>query len=403
MKKLIFFSTLILLTFSEVQAGCDVGDCKNGFGTYTWSGRSTYEGHWQNGRKNGQGQETWNDGARYVGGHQNGKRHGYGTFTWKDGRQYQGQWEKGKRHGEGTYLSDDGSRYEGEWKMGKQHGSGILYLPDGRLDAGLWENGYYIGPESTPDMPQVASKPIEEESKKPEAAVPQQRTALVIGNSNYRMAPLRNPVNDALAMANVLKELGFEVMSYTNVGNNDMKQALRQFGEKLAAKGGVGLFYFAGHGMQVKGTNYLIPVDGNILNEHDIEYESVELNRVMSEMEYAGTRMNIVILDACRNDPFSKFRSSFRTMTDSRGLARIEMAPYGTFIAFATAPGSVAADGFGFNGLYTQELVNAVKTPGLKIEDVFKRVRTQVRKLSGGEQIPWENSSIEGDFYFVGN
>jgi len=401
MKKLIFFSTLILLTFSEVQAGCDVGDCQNGFGIRTWSGRSTYEGHWQNGKKHGQGQETWNDGARYVGGHQNGKRHGHGTFTWKDGRQYQGQWEKGKRHGEGTYLSKDGNRYEGRWEKGKQHGSGTLYLPDGSIQAGLWENGYYVGQGQTSVIPPVATKPLE--PKKPAAPVPQQRTALIIGNSNYRMAPLRNPVNDALAMADVLKGLDFEVMSYTNVGQKDMEDALRQFGKKLTAKGGVGLFYFAGHGMQVKGANYLIPVDGNIFKEQDIKYESVELNRVMTEMEYAGTRMNIVILDACRNDPFSKFRSSFRTMTNSRGLARIEMAPYGTFIAFATAPGSVAADGFGFNGLYTQELVKAVKMPGLKIEDVFKRVRTQVRKQSGGEQIPWENSSIEGDFYFVGN
>jgi hypothetical protein len=399
MKKLIFLSTLIFLTMltdNEAQAGCEVGDCQNGFGIYTWSGRSTYKGYWKDGRKHGQGKETWNDGARYVGGYKNGKWHGQGTFTGKDGRRYEGNLKNGKRHGQGTFVWKDGRRYEGNWENGKRHGQGTLYFPDGKIQAGLWEKNSYMGTG-------LASETLPETTQ-PSGNLSQKRLALVIGNSNYSTAPLRNPVNDALAMALVLENVGFEVMSYTNLGQKEMKQAIKQFGKKIAkAQGGIGLFYYAGHGMQVKGINYLIPTDANISKEQDIEYESVRLGRVMGEMEYAGTRMNIIILDACRDNPFSQLRTFFGQMTTTRGLARIETAPYGTFIAFATAPGSVAADGFGFNGLYTQELVKAIRIPNLKIEEVFKRVRTQVRLKSASRQIPWENSSIEGDFYFIRN
>jgi uncharacterized caspase-like protein len=221
------------------------------------------------------------------------------------------------------------------------------------------------------------------------------RMALVIGNSKYSKSPLRNPENDAQAMAQVLKELGFEVMSYTNLSQKEMKQAINRFGEKIAA-GGIGLFYFAGHGMQVKGENYLIPVDANIRKEQDVDLESVRLARVMAKMDQAGNRMNIVILDACRDNQFIR---SFRSLS-GRGLASVS-GPSGTFIAFATAPGSVAFDGSGKNGLYTQELIKAIKVPGLRIEDVFKRVRSKVLEQSKGLQTPWENTSLgEGDFYF---
>ncbi|TGO03476.1 hypothetical protein PN36_06095 [Candidatus Thiomargarita nelsonii] len=239
---------------------------------------------------------------------------------------------------------------------------------------GRWENGKYI-------------------------IYKEKRIALVIGNSQYTSAPLRNPVNDAEAMKNALRNLGFEVLFESELSKNKMIQVIKRFCEKVSASGGVGLFYYAGHAMEVKGENYLIPVDVNIQKDPYVESKSVRLARVMSEMKSAGNRMNIIILDACRNNPFSKTRSFFSSMTNSRGLAKID-APYGTFMAFATAPGSVAADGKGQNGLYTGELIKAISVPGQKIEDVFKQVRRKVHEKSNGSQTPWEHSSIVGDFYF---
>jgi len=216
-----------------------------------------------------------------------------------------------------------------------------------------------------------------------------------MGNSNYSSAPLKNPSNDAKAIAKELQNLGFEVLVYTDLSLNDMKKHIRTFGEKLSANKGIGLFYYAGHGIQYSGENYIIPVDAKIEKEQDIEFESVNLKRILGEMDYAQNNMNIVILDACRNNPFARsFRSS-----SSNGLATTT-APQGTMIAYSTAPGSVASDGTGNNGLYTEELLKAITKPGIKIEDVFKQVRLNVYEKSNKQQIPWENSSIFGDFYF---
>lgn len=222
---------------------------------------------------------------------------------------------------------------------------------------------------------------------------PEKRTALVIGNGAYASSLLKNPVNDAQAVARALQELSFDVTLKENLDQKGMKKEIQAFGEKLQ-KGGVGLFYFAGHGVQVNGRNYLIPVGAAIEHEKQVEYEAVDMGAVLSEMDYARNRLNIVILDACRDNPFAR---SFRSA--SQGLASIN-APSGTIIAYATAPGSVANDGPGENGVYTGELVKAVMQPGLKIEDVFKQVRSSVREATRGKQIPWESSSLEGDFYF---
>jgi formylglycine-generating enzyme required for sulfatase activity len=226
------------------------------------------------------------------------------------------------------------------------------------------------------------------------ATVSNQPVALVIGNSAYDAAPLRNPVNDARAMAKALQDLGFDVSEKENLNQKDMKREIQSFGQKLQ-KGSIGLFYYAGHGMQVNGRNYLIPVGARIEHEKQVEYEAVDMGSVMSEMDYARNNMNIVILDACRDNPFARsFRSS------AQGLAAVN-APGGTLIAYATAPGSVASDGPGENGIYTGELIKIMSTPGLKIEDVFKQVRSAVRQETDGKQIPWESSSLEGDFYFA--
>lgn len=223
------------------------------------------------------------------------------------------------------------------------------------------------------------------------------RIALVIGNGAYTTSPLRNPVNDANIMSTTLKNLGFEVSAITDATFQNMRKAISDFGKKLSSdKNTVGLFYYAGHGIQLKGKNYLVPVDAQIEGEADVTVYAVDLDGLLSNLEFAGNNMNIVILDACRNNPFAR---SFRSVA-SNGLATMN-APSGTMVAFATAPGSTAADGEGNNGLYTQELVKAMTTPNLKIEDIFKQVRVNVIEKSNKLQTPWENSSVTGDFYFV--
>lgn len=220
------------------------------------------------------------------------------------------------------------------------------------------------------------------------------RAALVIGNSSYKQSPLLNPVNDAKDMAAALRRAGFHTLLRIDASQKAMEAAIREFG-RLLQNGRAGIFYYAGHGMQVEGRNYLIPVGADIHRESDIKYESVDAGRILSEMETAGNGLNIIILDACRNNPFA---TSFRSTT--RGLARMD-APEGSLIAYATAPGRTAYDGDERNGVFTGALLKHMKTPGLKIEEVLKRVRVDVKNLTGKKQITWESSSLMGDFYFV--
>jgi len=242
-----------------------------------------------------------------------------------------------------------------------------------------------------------------------QGVAPERRTALVIGNSAYQKSPLVNPVNDAQAMAATLGSLGFTVTKIENASKSQMANAIRQFGDTIKL-GGVGLFYFAGHGVQVNGENFLIPVDDDIQEKNQVATKGIEARLVLQAMSNAKNRLNVVILDACRNNPFAQSASRAlvptgntdgRARSDSAGgLAPME-ALVGTLIAFATAPESVAADGSGKNGVYTENLLRNITEPGLRIEDVFKRTRFAVRQETGGRQVPWENTSLEGDFYFV--
>ncbi len=226
------------------------------------------------------------------------------------------------------------------------------------------------------------------------SASTERRLALVIGNSSYAEAPLKNPVNDARSMARALRARGFEVIVSENASKQQMENAVADFGEKLT-EGATGLFFFAGHGIQVNGRNYLLPVNAKVTSEQRVRLEALDVDAVLDQMQAAKTKVSMVILDACRNNPFER---RFRSM--GGGLAQIN-APEGTMIAYATAPGKVAADGDGANGLYTQELLRALNQPGLKVEDVFKQVRVNVSRASNGMQVPWEASSLTGDFFFV--
>lgn len=221
----------------------------------------------------------------------------------------------------------------------------------------------------------------------------QKRVALVIGNAAYKgTAALRNPVNDAKAMSNALNRLGFEVIEVTDATQKEMLRAVTAFGSKLNAETAA-LFFYAGHGMQVRGKNYIIPVDAQIETEAAVASESVSVDTVLEQLNVST--VSIVILDACRNNPFER---SFRKMGGG-GLAQMD-APKGSFIAYATAPGKTAADGDGKNGLFTQELLRQIKESGLTLETVFKRVRANVSAKSGDAQMPWDSSSMTGEFYF---
>ena len=219
------------------------------------------------------------------------------------------------------------------------------------------------------------------------------RHALVIGNANYASAPLVNSANDASAVAKVLEKAGFKVDLRLDASQKQLQDAVTAFGDRLKA-GGAGLFYFAGHGVQIKGRNFLMPVGTDIKREDEVPYKAVDVQQVLDKMETAKNRINVVILDACRDNPFARASRS-----GGGGLSQLD-APIGSLVAFATAPGSVASDGKGTNGLYTQHLLANIERPGMSIEEVFKRVRLGVRLDSNGGQIPWESTSLEGEFIF---
>lgn len=229
-------------------------------------------------------------------------------------------------------------------------------------------------------------------------SIAENRVALVIGNGSYAEAPLSNPPNDATLMAQTLRALGFEVAVHINSDQRTIKRAIQDFGRRLetAGKDTVGLFYYAGHGVQANGVNYLIPIEASIKREADLVIEAVEARWVLAQMDFAGNRLNMVILDACRNNPY---RATFRSAT--RGLVRME-APKGSLIAYATAPNQVARDGVGANSPYTETLAAIMQRPGLPVLEMFNTVGVQVAARTNGQQQPWVSTSpLPGDFYFV--
>ena len=225
-----------------------------------------------------------------------------------------------------------------------------------------------------------------------------ERHALVIGNGAYADSPLRNPVNDARLMAEALRSHGFSVTEALDIGQIAMKRAIKDYGNRLEAAGpdAVGWFFYAGHGLQVGGENYLIPVGAEIEDEADVDIYAVAASNLLKTLGRAGNGLNIVVLDACRNNPFMRaFRSP------QRGLALMS-APTGTLIAYSTAPGEVAADGDGDNSPFSTTLATQIGRPGVPIELMFRSVRQAVLAATQGRQTPWEASSLTGaDFYLV--
>ncbi len=243
------------------------------------------------------------------------------------------------------------------------------------------------------------------------SAIADERYALIIGNSNYQHVPtLKNPVNDARDIEKVLEDLNFKTRLLEDTELTDVKRAVQAFLKDLEDSEGVGLFFYAGHGIQVNGENYLIPVETSI--DRNIEAQSYNVSLLLDGMRKARSSTKIIILDACRDNPFLALQTETgdsggdsralknKTLKDSAtGLSKLD-APPDTLIAFSTAPGKTAADGSGRNSPYTRELVKVLKIQGLTIDKVFHRIRQEVFDKTDGQQIPWESSSLIQSFYF---
>ena len=228
----------------------------------------------------------------------------------------------------------------------------------------------------------------------PDAAA--KRIALVVGNAAYQnLSPLRNTSNDAAAMAASLRQVGFEVTTLLDADLRSMKRAFLEFGRAMRGEVEATFIFYAGHGVQVGGENFLMPVDANVRSEDEVALEGINANDFLQVLNGSRGSVNIVVLDACRNNPFpAGFRST------AAGLAPV-LAPRGTFIGYSTAPGAVASDGAGSNSDYTAALAETIRLPGLEIAQVFRKVRERVLKVTGDQQTPWESSSIIGEFYFT--
>ncbi|RRB07212.1 caspase family protein [Larkinella rosea] len=289
------------------------------------------------------------------------------------------------------------------------NGSSVEFDPDGRFESSVTvtSESYPILLEArdaagnsgkmrfiiTPETLK-RDKQQEELSKKTK---PDKRLALVIGNGAYTYVPaLTNPINDAEAMKAALESVKFDVIILKNGDQKAIKQAMNEFSDKLRREDyTVGLFYYAGHGIQRDGLNYIVPIDIHL--DDNVGTDCVEVQRVLDQMEEANTRTNIIILDACRDDPLKKEKG--RNLNGGGGQAFME-APTGTLIAFATSPGKTAADGTGANGTYTAALLHQIQVPNLSISAVFQNVRKEVQEKTKGMQKPWESTSLTDEFYF---
>ena len=368
----------------------------------------------------------------------------FGMETNAGGTKFIGEFISGRKHGKGQYIWENGDKFVGDYFNNQRNGLGIDYLANGQIkDSGTFKDGrlaatHYVDPKLYPfnssivvaatqvSMPdpvkaerdRLASdleasrkkqQELEEQLRASQVTVTQnsrpaqnmsteRRVALVIGNATYKVNPLKNPVNDSTDMARSLRSVGFDVIEANNTTLAQMREVTRRFADKLGSSD-VGLVYYSGHGVEVKGKNYLIPVNADIKREYEVVDQAFDASQFLEMMDNIrgpnNKRVNILIVDACRNNELQR---SWRSTNN--GLARMD-APGGTFISFATAPGRVAADGAGRNSPYTKHLLQALKQPNVPIEQVFKVVRRNVMEETKGEQIPWENSSLVGDFYFT--
>ncbi len=393
---------------------------------------------------------TFNNGNKYVGEFRDGKRHGIGTLFFANGDNYVGEFRENHRHGKGAYTFSSGDKYVGEYRAGNRNGEGIEYLAQGSVNrSGSWSEGilvrrydldansYPFDPTKVAVTPPVDPSKVERDRKAAEveaertkrqdleqrlaeaeakererqqAQVPQpprpqvalrneRRLALVIGNSSYKISPLDNPANDANDVAESLKKFGFQTTLVRNATLVQMREATRKFADQLPSAD-VALIYFAGHGIVSSNKNYMIPINADLKFDYELADQAYDAGLWLDMLETIksnnANRVNIVILDACRDNNLVGGRRSI-----GRGLGKMD-APSGTFLAYSTAPGKVAADGGRGerNSPFTKHLIRAMQQPNQPIEEVFKEVRRNVGKETNGAQVPWESTSLTGFFTF---
>ena len=367
---------------------------------------------------------------------------------------YIGEFVGGKMHGQGTYIYTNGNRYAGEFREAARNGLGIEYSASGTINAsGIWKhykldhsisldtNRFPFSPITPTQVTSVqavaadsakterdrltaqvdterrkrqeleerlaAAEAKERERQQAQAPQPQRpqvvlrnerRLALIIGNSSYKVSPLDNPANDASDVADSLKKFGFQTTLVRNATLGQMREATRRFADQLPSAD-VALIYFAGHGIESNRKNYMIPVNADLKFEYELADQGYDagiwLEMLESIKSNNADRVNIVILDACRNNSLIGSRNL------GRGLGKMD-APSGTFLAYSTAPGKVAADGGRGerNSPFTKHLLRAMQQPNQPIEEVFKEVRRNVGKETNGAQVPWESTSLTGFFSF---
>ncbi|WP_445778630.1 caspase family protein [Shewanella sp.] len=400
-------------------------DC---YAEFTGYGMS-YSGEWRDAKRHGKGKDTSQYGS-FEGTYSNGRRWtGRGISFGKEIGYVEGDIVKDVNWNNDEIFSGTRSTLKGkEWVVVGSYVAGVLYpvgsapktpthatTQDSSGEAAKQKQAEFEAQRKATELALAEAEAAKRKQAELEAqlAVAQQqaqvkpaapiapqgkRVALVIGNAKYKFSPLNNPVNDATDMAASLRSVGFDVIEVKDATLKQMREATRRFADRLEVSD-VGLVYYSGHGIEVKGKNYLIPVNADIRREYEVVDQAFDASNLLRMMESLQSnvkkRVNILIVDACRNNDLPK---SWRS-TNS-GLARMD-APAGSFISFATAPGQVASDGQGRNSPYTKHLLNALKQPNVPIEQVFKQVRRNVMDETGGEQVPWENSSLIGDFYFT--
>jgi hypothetical protein len=391
------------LSTGEVKK-CIDGTCEDGWGTYMY-GNGFYVGNFKNGYRTGKGTYFWDSGDYYFGDWSENKRTGKGVFYFTRGGKFEGGFKNQYIHGKGEYMYNDGTHRLGFWKDGaffskdeapaEEGGGNTNYASNNNNTNNTNTNNTNTNNNNTNTNNNNGFTTTNNNGYK------EKRLALLIGECKYAggesgCSPLKNSCKDGIDMAVALREMGFDVMQVSDGSYREMYEKINEFGDKLKNYT-VGLFYYSGHGMQVDGNNYLIPIDAVIKGKEDVRFSCVDANRVLAKMEAAGTKANFVILDACRTNPFER---SWSRDGSSPGLATMD-APVGTLIAYATSPNKTSSDGVGSNGMYTAQLLKFMRQKNMKVEDVFKSVRKAVVTESMNKQVPWESSSLIGDFYFA--
>lgn len=323
-----------------------------------------------------------------------------GSFAFLDGTIYEGQWKNNKPHGRGKFKLSNGDIFTSEFNGGSysQVGEYVNSKTKTHINA-VWnmlENKPIFNYSQIFQSSVQGAQPIKKVTDlAKDNPSDDKRLALVIGNSKYLRGALKNPKNDADDISRALKQMGFYVIDVRDGSLQDMRQAIRLFGDQLATNN-VGVVYYSGHAVEVKGRNYIVPINAEVKREDEIVDQALDIALILEKMKSSNSDINILILDACRDDPFGR---GFRSL--SRGLANIN-APVGTMVAYSTSPGEVASDGDEKerNSPYTKHLLRLMSEPNWPVEKIFKEVRKAVRAETNGKQTPWENTSLSGDFYF---